>query len=218
MLNVPKDGNIRDLIHVTNPYDDLNLTDHEFDLQGWNSKHEIFAKVIKETQAEKVIEVGSWKGASALHMLTIKSTMHILCIDTWLGALEMWEDKSSDDRYKSLKLINGYPSIYYTFLKNVKKSNAENFITPFPVPSNIAYRFLRQIPVQWDLIYIDGSHDYVDVGADIQNYSSLLRPGGIIFGDDYENSWPDVMRAVDDYVKHHDSQLEIFDKKWIIRY
>ena len=37
---------------------------------------------------------------------------------------------------------------------------------------------------QWDLIYIDGNHDYDQVVADYEACFSALRPGGLLVFDD----------------------------------
>ena len=73
-----------------------------------------------------IIEVGSWKGGSAINMAGIlkknKINAKILCIDTWLGSLEMWKAKGHKEVgfwYDSLMHDNGYPGLYYQFLYNV---------------------------------------------------------------------------------------------------
>lgn len=47
-----------------------------------------------------------------------------------------------------------------------------------------------------DMLFIDARHDYNSVRADIKNWSPLVRPGGIISGHDYHESWPGVIKAV----------------------
>jgi predicted O-methyltransferase YrrM len=39
-----------------------------------------------------------------------------------------------------------------------------------------------------DIIYLDGSHYYEEVKADLKEAKRLLRPGGLLCGDDYEVS------------------------------
>jgi len=47
----------------------------------------------------------------------------------------------------------------------------------------------------FDLAYIDGSHLEGDVAGDIRECRRLVRPGGIICGDDLERQIPDVPEA-----------------------
>jgi predicted O-methyltransferase YrrM len=51
----------------------------------------------------------------------------------------------------------------------------------------------------FDFIYIDGSHDYNSVTKDIQAWFPKLKNGGIIAGDDYHETWPEVVLAVDNF-------------------
>jgi hypothetical protein len=54
-----------------------------------------------------------------------------------------------------------------------------------------------------DWVYIDGNHSYEYVRRDLAHYAPLVRPGGLIVGDDYVKStrWDDgVIRAFDEFV------------------
>lgn len=51
----------------------------------------------------------------------------------------------------------------------------------------------------FDLLLIDGDHSYEGVSSDWTHYSPLIRSGGLILVDDYENpAWPEVTRFVDE--------------------
>jgi predicted O-methyltransferase YrrM len=58
---------------------------------------------------------------------------------------------------------------------------------------------VAHIPVGVDFVYIDGNHDYEHVKADIEHYYPLVRSGGIIGGHDFRDSFPGVMRAVNEF-------------------
>ncbi|MDB5387661.1 MAG: hypothetical protein JWM11_3307 [Planctomycetaceae bacterium] len=49
-----------------------------------------------------------------------------------------------------------------------------------------------------DSVFIDGSHEYEHVMADIQAWRALVKPGGLICGHDYWPPDPGVMRAVNE--------------------
>lgn len=169
------------------------------DLRGWNSNDNAFETLILKVKPKTIIEVGSWKGASAINMAQIckKNNLQpqIFCVDTWLGALEFWTNLA-DTEERNLYFKNGYPQVYYQFLSNVIHTDTQDLITPLPLPSNIAHKVLNFHNIKADLIYIDASHEYEDVLVDIRNYRQLLDTSGIIFGDDFSNSWPGVERAV----------------------
>jgi hypothetical protein len=201
-------------------FDEEFLNNYERDLQGWGGHRKYFKDRIFETNPDIILEVGSWKGKSAVAMADIcaasnylRTRTEIVCIDTWLGATEFWTNHEDEKRYKSLGLKNGYPSVYYQFLYNVWDEGHASRITPFPQTSMNAARFLKAKGVQSSLIYLDGSHEYEDVKADLEAYWQLLEPGGTIFGDDYCEYWQGVIDAVDEFVAK-DLNLEVHHERY----
>lgn len=169
------------------------------DRHGWGSDAPVFARLIAETRPRLLIEVGSWKGASAIHLadcaVALGLNTRVLCVDTWLGALEMWTDPADPTRYGSLKRRWGYPTVYEQFLANIVRAGHAQRIIPFPQTSLIAARWLTHQQIRADLIYIDASHDAQDVAADVAAYLPLLAPGGVLFGDDWD-CWASVRAGV----------------------
>jgi hypothetical protein len=197
-------------------YHNLDLL--PYDCQGWNGDSQIFSKLISELKPKLIIEVGSWKGQSAITMAKkireLQLNCKIFCVDTWLGALEFW-DHLRETPERNLLQKNGYPQVYYQFLSNVVHENMQDIIVPFPNTSSIASRYFKNQKITADLIYIDASHDEEDVYLDIQNYIGLLSPNGIIFGDDYA-SWISVKKAVDKFCKENNKRLETSGVHWKI--
>lgn len=212
---------IRSRLHAVDPYENFPLEGAQLDMQGWHSTDPLFAKLIAQVRPERIIEVGTWKGASAIGMANLakqhRLNTEILCVDTWLGALEFWTSHDDPTRYGSLKLRHGYPGVYYTFLANVVLSGHADMITPFPQTSLTGARWLNMQGIQADLIYIDGSHEEADVLADVAAYWPALRTGGVIFGDDFSPAWPSVMRAVRTFARQHGLTLEEDNEFWILR-
>jgi hypothetical protein len=181
---------------------------------GWNSYSNIFSKLIDKVRPSVIIEVGSWVGASAIHMAkhckSISLDTKIYCVDTWLGAEEFW-NSARDTQERDLKLKNGYPQIYFDFLANVVEHGVQDMIVPVPNTSHIGSMILKNRGISAGLIYIDGSHDYTDVLGDIKDYYDLLAPEGIMFGDDI--GWHSVRSAVNDSMK----KFEVYEENfWII--
>jgi hypothetical protein len=190
------------------------------DISGWNGLSSVFAKLISETKPSLIIEVGTWKGQSAINMANFikknKYQTKILCIDTWLGALEFW-DSLAHTPERNLLLKNGYPQIYYQFLSNVIHAQVEDIILPFPNTSDTAYRYLINKKIKSELIYIDASHEEEDVYRDVSNYYNMLSFGGIIFGDDY-NNWIGVNKSIRKFCQEKNLSFEVLENNyWIIR-
>jgi len=170
----------------------------EKDLTGWNFQSDVFEKLINEINPKTIIEVGTWKGASAIKMAKLFKGDVIYCVDTWLGAEEFYTTHA-DTQERDLISKYGYPQIYYQFISNVIHENVQDKIVTIVNTSDIGYKIFKHKGIKADLIYIDGSHEYHNVKRDIENYTQLLNPGGIIFGDDF--GWLDVSNAVKDTLK-----------------
>lgn len=211
--------NIRNLIHATDPYAGFDVSARPIDLHGWGSDSPAFRQLLTELKPRLVVEVGTWKGGSAVQMADIVAELalptEILCIDTWLGALEFWTDHADPERYQSLALKHGYPTVYYQFLANVVHRGHQSRIIPFPQTSQTGALWLRWFDLRAEMIYIDGSHEEEDVYADLIAYWEVLAPGGVIFGDDYV--WDSVRLAVERFAREQRAQAEFIADKWVFR-
>jgi len=208
-------------IHTCDPYADFNMDQHKVDLQGWNSNGLVFEKLIKEIKPSLIIEVGTWKGASAIHMAKIIKKMRlnckICCVDTWLGGAHFRENKEDSVRFLSLNLKHGYPMVYFQFLHNVIYKQVQDIIIPFPMDSVNASKWFELFSIKADLIYIDGNHEEDSVYADLKNYFPLLTKKGVMFGDDFRGCWKGVQAAVKRFAKEKDFELDEQNGFFILR-
>ncbi len=193
---------IRRLWRGQDPFEGFPAERYEMDTQGWGSVHPFLTDTIGEIRPRIVAEMGVWKGGSTLTMASTLKSLDldavVIAVDTWLGSWDHWEN---DMWFEHLKFERGYPTLMRTFMTNVIKSELQDFVVPLPLDSLNAVHVLRAFGIALDLVHIDGSHAYEAVSADIRAWWSLLRPGGVLIGDDYDTggSWPDVRRAYDDF-------------------
>lgn len=93
-------------------------------------------------------------------------------------------------------VAQGYPHVYMHFLANVVRAGLQRYGIPFPAPSRLAHDFLARLKgASPDLVHIDDAHEYADAAEDIKMWWSLLRPGGVMLGDDFQHAWAGVVRA-----------------------
>src|SRR5262249_37025899 len=132
----------------------FEVSSFSMDLSGWESEAPVFQRLIDRIRPKLIIEVGSWKGASGMHLAgccwKLSLQTEIICVDTWLGSLEMWNKLGDPTRYGSLNRQYGYPNVYYQFLANVVMSGHADRIWPFPQTSLIASRALAALKVAAD--------------------------------------------------------------------
>lgn len=209
---------ILNLLYEEDPFAGFDPHQYSPDLQGWGSQHRIFEKLIVSLRPTTIIEVGTWKGASAIHMANLckehSVECEIVCIDTWLGTARSWTSRSKpeDDRYRSLGLRHGYPTLYYTFLRNVVDAEVQRYVTPLPQTSENAAEIFRLLGVTASLIYIDGAHEYSAVYGDLKAYWPLVAPGGILFGDDFGHKG--VHKAVTKFAEKHGLEFDVDGRKY----
>lgn len=210
----------------TEAFKNLDATNHQPDLQGWMDPN---LTTLVQTALEPVpkdiplviIEVGTWKGKSAIMMGNICrdqgfKNASIVTVDTWLGAPEFWTHGLNGIE-RDLFRVNGYPSVFYTFTKNVKQQGLESIIAPFPISSIQGAHVLTYYQVKADLIYVDAAHEYDAVLADLRAYLPLLKHTGVLCGDDYSNAWPGVMKAVNQFAQETNMILTVTGVVWSLK-
>jgi SAM-dependent methyltransferase len=208
-----------DLLFDVSPYEGFDPAPYPDDMQGWGSDHPVLTEAIRALKPASVVEVGSWKGRSAINMaLAAKEARlatEIVCVDTWLGSPEHWDRHAHPDWYQSLHMRNGWPLLYYVFLANVVRHGVADVITPFPNTSDNAAAMFRQHGIRFDLAYIDAAHEYESASRDFETYYDLLNPGGLLIGDDYA-WWEGVTRAADDFARRRKLHLAGEPGKFVV--
>lgn len=190
----------------------------------------IFDDVGSTFNPKIVIEIGSWEGASTISWA--EQSDFVICIDTWLGSVEHYENEmmfNDGQQFFKVELSNtewsrdrleredGYPSIYRTFVDNVRRNGYEDKVLPITIDCSQGYIILEKAGIKADIVYIDAAHDYDSVVNDLIKSYSILSDVGHVCGDDYG---ADVKTAVDDFCKANrfrvvskENQFIIFDRQ-----
>lgn len=188
---------------------DYTLEPQRVNVQGWQSDHPYLSRAVQELRPRLVVEIGVWKGAS---VITLAKAMQaaapggvVVAVDTWLGSSEHYiHARFAAD----LDPVNGYPTLYKTFLANMAAANVTDVVVPLPLDSLNSAELMRSRKLQPQVIHIDAGHDYASVMADLRCWWSLLAPGGVLIGDDYhprprflkKPKWPEVRMAFDEFL------------------
>jgi predicted O-methyltransferase YrrM len=160
-------------------------------IPGWFNFDDVYREFVDRMESGTIVEVGSWLGRSVVYLaeyvLEQQKDIRIYSVDTWQGSNE-------EAHRKYLEEIGGADALYEQFLKN---------ISPLPIDSIIP---IRRASVEaaklfaddsLDVVYIDASHNYIDVANDIDAWISKVKSGGIIAGHDYSpNIWNGVVCTV----------------------
>lgn len=194
----------------------MGTSDLQLDMEGFASEHPMFDWALEQAQPNLVIEVGTWKGASLANMHKISRQLgldtYFISIDTWLGSnAPYWE---RDKHRPSLQITAGYPTMFRQFAFNMTTLGLEQSVTAMPMTASCAFDILADIGAVADLIYIDAGHHFYEAHTDISLFYDLLRPGGIMLGDDYIETFPGVVQAVNRFAADKNLILKCDTGKW----
>lgn len=150
---------------------------------------------------QRIVEIGCWRGRTT-RALCDATSGKVTAVDTWEGSPELYDDLNF---YKTISGDSDWA--YHEFLHNMEGTpNLE-------IVRKASLRAAEQLAKEgrtFDMIFLDGLHDYANVLADIRAWFPLLERDGMICGDDFQH--PDVCHAVEDYFKQemYDRQLNIW--------
>jgi len=143
-----------------------------------------------------MVEVGSFVGRSAARFgrLVNEHGGALFCIDTWNGDMNMVLLERFDGIMA--RTPQGESRIYARFLQTIKDAGLVTTVLPIRLSSITVARLVHTLQYIVDVIYLDSAHEYGETYIELILYWELLKPGGVIFGDDYD-FFPAVKHDVD---------------------
>jgi predicted O-methyltransferase YrrM len=148
----------------------------------------------------RFVEIGSWKGRSAVCMASAirrsGKRIELTCVDTWRGS----------DEHQDMRVVRD-DRLYHEFLRNT--APLREYIRPLRLPSVAAAAEFADGSL--DFVFIDAAHDYESVTADIRAWAPKVKPDGVLAGHDYQADWPGVVKAVEEAFGR---EARAFDSCW----
>jgi predicted O-methyltransferase YrrM len=143
----------------------------------WQEKW-LFKSARSLPYSANIVEIGSFKGrsTSSLAFGCRSNHCHVYAIDTFNGnQVDFFE--------------RGFLS---AFKANIEHCRLTSFVTPIVgLSTELAGEWNKPI----NLLFIDGSHDYLDVLNDLENFFPFVVRGGMIAFHDVDPSWPGVVQV-----------------------
>lgn len=164
----------------------MNL-ERALEIEGFTSRVELEWLAKQASNKRRIVEVGCWMGRSTRALAdNMPEDSTLFAVDHWLGSneeahintlkdkpigwlLEKFQENMKGARCKNIYICQGYSGAFWDGVGNGHKC---------------------------DFIFIDASHDYSAVRADIQGWLKQLSPGGTMAGHDYDGGRPGVVKAV----------------------
>lgn len=201
-----------ELWHSESPFLFADLRQQDDGYPNTNIQPDLIEAVLASLAPAFWLEVGTMIGGSAIAVAATVKRLDletaICCVDPFTGDVNMWDwekDKKSAGQWSYLKLEAGRPTIYERFLANVRLQGHEDIIAPLPATSIVGMRLIERLVAQGrlsqlpDVIYHDAAHEPGETLLELQTAWSILRPGGILFGDDW--TWPSVRGDVQAFAR-----------------
>ena len=125
----------------------------------WTEGHNMCYCAEEASKASWIVEIGTYMGASALMMLLANPGLRLTCIDTFT---QFGQDKVTQHFLRD-----------HSSRCNLIKSNSRQAAKMFSGPDV-------------DAVFIDDGHTTDDVLRDLNAFYPLVRPGGVLFGHDFD--------------------------------
>jgi len=156
-------------------------------IDGWLSQKEgelLYTLASKVDSASLVVEVGCYKGLSSFYLASGSKSgkgAKILSVDTFEGSEEHKKNGNSVWTYD-------------VFIENMKKHGVDDLVTPQKEASHeAAKKFNGKI----GLLFIDASHNYIDVMDDFVSWTPFLGENSYIAMHD-TIMWPGPKKAAEE--------------------
>ena len=122
---------------------------------------------------------------------------------------------------KTLYLIDPYSEGYMQLThRNLDYNEAKKRVAPFSNKTKwliqTSENAVNHIPSNLDFVYIDGNHNEQSVSKDIELYYPKIKKGGILGGHDFQGKYQGVIKAVVNFVKKENLDLNVESIDWWI--
>ena len=158
-----------------------------------------------------IMEIGVYEGEATtwfLKNLMTNKESKIYAIDTFEGSPEY--------------IDTDFSKIKKTFFNNIKKTKRDNQVIVMEMMSFTALNKLiyeKKMFNQFDIIFIDASHEANDVILDAVLSWRLLKVDGILIFDDYK--WKKILQknyrpalAIDSFIEIYKPEIEVLNIGW----
>jgi predicted O-methyltransferase YrrM len=158
-----------------------NMKNWAHDLPRSGGHRDKFLEALRRANPRRILEVGTFAGASLIKMLRLYPDAKAIAIDRW---------KNYDEFGAEILSTMEEDDIEHIFHENLLKARVSGRVTALKGDSVEMLLRLIKNNEKFDFVYVDGSHKCLDCYADMVLGWELLGRGGVL--------------AVDDVLYHYD--------------
>lgn len=144
-------------------------------IPGWMTPAELMWLAYRALEHPLIVEIGSWQGRST-RALADNCPYHGMVI-----AVDPWQSGREKDAECARSFGTTPEPPFSAFLRHLAHSPVP--VIPMRLSSLEAAQNLRNC--RFDMVFIDGDHEYESVKEDILAWRPLLKEGGLLCGHDY---------------------------------
>lgn len=184
-------------------------------IEGWmdiNKVDPLWSYMIDDYSKTKlnIAEIGVFKGrgTALINVFLINKNVEYdyYAIDHFKGSLDFFQTLPNEHR----EGIDYYPIAYNNLKTFLENNNNVKLIKNESIEESKNYS-----NGFFDIVYLDGSHDYDSVKKDISAWIPKIKLGGFICGDDYSVGWPGVKNCVDEFFGER--VLVKGESQWVVK-
>jgi predicted O-methyltransferase YrrM len=150
-------------------------------IPGWMEDHSLVWLAEQAAKYQVICEVGCWRGKSTTCLADNTSGV-VYAVDHWKGSTE---HQPVDEE-----------KLYQMFVDQMAPYISSGKVIPIRMDSPAAAAQLASQGITFDMVFIDASHEYEAVCADINAWKPLIKPGGLFCG--HDAGYGPVENAVND--------------------
>ena len=175
---------------------------------------------IRLKKPKNFLEIGIFHGVTSRNVCELLYSLYgndfkFTGIDLFVN-----DEKSLKDEFiPKIKFLNPLKTIYYKYIIGLDPYSYKSvlkLLKKFEKNINIiigdSNRMLKEIPREFDYVFLDGGHSYETVKIDLEHLTQVIEKGGTILCDDYDLSYAfGVKRAIDEYILEKKFNLQILN-------
>ena len=177
---------------------------------------------IKQAKPKNFLEIGVFHGVTSRNVCEMLYLLHGNGFKFTGIDLFSHEVVSKDEYIPKTKFSNPLKTVYYNYIIRLNPYSYQSvlkLLKKFEKNINIikgnSNKILKEIPIIFDYVFLDGGHKYETIKNDLKNLTQVINNGGIILCDDYNLSYaPGVKKAIDDYVLEKNFNLKILNSRF----
>ncbi len=179
---------------------------------------DFFLAEIEKEKPKFFLEVGVFHGVTARNVCELLHEIHK--DDFKYIGLDLFEEteETKKEIIPNTKFNNPLKQIYFKYIKkqnpyslDAVKDLLKKFEKNVHLIQGNSNKVLKKIDMsKIDYVFLDGGHEYNTVKDDLNNCIEVIKKGGSVLCDDYNlGSAPGVKRAIDEFVKKNQLNVEI---------